>query len=101
MVASCGSSNFSLLLVGPFLGLPYRILNINHEKELLRGLWVGQLKLYLAFGSPVLLTAVENATIVDCPCLRIHGYDCRALLGQSGKERQQLVFLQGGDPNII
>ena len=22
------------------LGLPYRILNINHEKELLRGLWV-------------------------------------------------------------
>ena len=23
-----------------FLGLPYRILNINHKKELLRGLWV-------------------------------------------------------------
>ena len=23
------------------LGLPYRILNINHKKELLRGLWVG------------------------------------------------------------
>ena len=23
-----------------FLGLPYRILNINYEKELLRGLWV-------------------------------------------------------------
>ena len=22
-----------------FLGLPYRILNINHKKELLRGLW--------------------------------------------------------------
>ena len=22
------------------LGLPYRILNINHKKELLRGLWV-------------------------------------------------------------
>ena len=24
-----------------FLGLPSRILNINHKKELLRGLWVG------------------------------------------------------------
>ena len=24
-----------------FVGLPYRILNINHKKELLRGLWVG------------------------------------------------------------
>ena len=23
-----------------FLGLPYRILNLNHKKELLRGLWV-------------------------------------------------------------
>ena len=23
-----------------FLGLPYRILNIDHKKELLRGLWV-------------------------------------------------------------
>ena len=23
------------------LGLPYRILNVNHKKELLRGLWVG------------------------------------------------------------
>ena len=23
-----------------FLGLPYRILNISHKKELLRGLWV-------------------------------------------------------------
>ena len=27
-------------LSGSFLGLPYRILNINHKKELLRGLWV-------------------------------------------------------------
>ena len=26
-----------------FLGLPYRIRNINHKKELLRGLW-GDLK---------------------------------------------------------
>ena len=26
--------------VAPFWGLPYRILNINHKKELLRGLWV-------------------------------------------------------------
>ena len=25
-----------------FWGLPYRILNINHKKELLRGLWVKQ-----------------------------------------------------------
>ena len=37
------------MLLGPthtplsssFLGLPYRILNTNHKKELLRGLWVG------------------------------------------------------------
>ena len=28
------------LLSSSFLGLPYRILNINHEKELLRSLWV-------------------------------------------------------------
>ena len=28
-------------LSSSFLGLPYRILSINHEKELLRGLWVG------------------------------------------------------------
>ena len=26
--------------VVPFWGLPYRILNMNSEKELLRGLWV-------------------------------------------------------------
>ena len=30
-------------LSSSFLGLPYRILNINHEKELLRGLWLGPL----------------------------------------------------------
>ena len=29
-----------------FLGLPYRLLNINHKKELLRGLWVG-LRVYV------------------------------------------------------
>ena len=28
-------------LSSSFLGLRYRILNINHKKELLRGLWVG------------------------------------------------------------
>ena len=27
-------------LSNSLLGLPYRILNINHKKELLRGLWV-------------------------------------------------------------
>ena len=31
--------NTHRLLSGSFLGLPYRILNINHKKELLRGLW--------------------------------------------------------------
>ena len=30
------------LLRSSFLGLPYRILNTNHKKELLRSLWVGQ-----------------------------------------------------------
>ena len=29
-----------ILLSSSFLGLPYRILNINHKKQLLRGLWV-------------------------------------------------------------
>ena len=29
------------LLSSSFLGLPYRILNMNHEKKLLRSLWVG------------------------------------------------------------
>ena len=29
------------LLSSSFLGLPCRILNMNHKKELLRGLWVG------------------------------------------------------------
>ena len=28
-------------LSSSFLGLPYRVLNINHKKELLRSLWVG------------------------------------------------------------
>ena len=27
-------------LSSSFLGLPYRILNTNHKKEVLRGLWV-------------------------------------------------------------
>ena len=34
----CGSAHRPL--GSSFLGLPYRILNINHKKELLRGLWV-------------------------------------------------------------
>ena len=29
------------LLSSSFLGLPYRIRNMNHKKELLRSLWVG------------------------------------------------------------
>ena len=29
------------LLSSSFWGLPYRILNMNHKKELLRSLWVG------------------------------------------------------------
>ena len=28
------------LLSSSFLGLPYKILNMNHKKELLRSLWV-------------------------------------------------------------
>ena len=31
-------------LSSSFLGLPHRILNVNHKKELLRGLWVYSLK---------------------------------------------------------
>ena len=29
------------------MGLPYRILNINHKKELLRGLWVNPRLVYV------------------------------------------------------
>ena len=38
-------------LSSPFLGLPYRILNINYKKELLRSLWVGLVGLKGAVGS--------------------------------------------------
>ena len=31
------------LLSSSFLGLPYRILNMNHKKEVLRSLWVSLL----------------------------------------------------------
>ena len=33
-------NNTHRLLSSSFLGLPYRILNIHHKKELLRSLWV-------------------------------------------------------------
>ena len=38
-------------LSSSFWGLPYRILNINHKKELLRGLWV-DLTMMLKVGRP-------------------------------------------------
>ena len=37
-------------LSSSFLGVPYRILNTNHKKELLRGLWVGTSDMRLGFG---------------------------------------------------
>ena len=37
-------------LSSSFLGLPYRILHMNHKKELLRGLWV-----YLNLTKPTFL----------------------------------------------
>ena len=33
-------------LSSSFLGLPYRILNMNQKKELLRGLWVASQRLH-------------------------------------------------------
>ena len=37
-----------------FLGLPYRVLNMNPKKELLRGLWVGrELRGSMLWGSRV------------------------------------------------
>ena len=33
-----------------FLGLPYRILNINPQKELLWGHWVGVMNVFVGFG---------------------------------------------------
>ena len=38
------SQSGSGLLSSSFLGLPSRILNINHKKELLRSLWVKWLR---------------------------------------------------------
>ena len=38
-MAACCCSNHRLL-ASSFLGFPYRILNRNHKKELLRSLWV-------------------------------------------------------------
>ena len=45
-------------LSSSFLGLPYRILSINHKKELLRGLWVNQLS---RNGNPLLVSALLSA----------------------------------------
>ena len=45
MAVICVAQTTDILLAhrplsSSFLGLPYRILNINHKKEELRGLWV-------------------------------------------------------------
>ena len=50
-----------------FLGLPFRIVNINHKKELLRGLWVGQ---KLGVGSVLWLGAVGVSWDVGMPYSR-------------------------------
>ena len=52
-------------LSSSFLGLPERVLNINHKKELLRGLWVGQ----EALNSPALpaSTLLSDAAAVAPP----------------------------------
>ena len=39
-ISSVGVPHTHRLLSSSFLGLPYRILNVNHKKELLRSLWV-------------------------------------------------------------
>ena len=48
----------------PFLGLPYRILNINHKKELLRGLWVET----LIYG-----VGVKDAKVHDFHLIKVFG----------------------------
>ena len=48
-------------LSSSFLGLPYRVLNINHKKELLRGLWVGQQYPCLPSGSVLIYACLEAA----------------------------------------
>ena len=49
-------------LSSSFLGLPYRILKINHKKELLRGLWVGSRAEYITEAFSGLLTVVSEET---------------------------------------
>ena len=48
--ASCATYTTHRPLSSSFLGLPYRVLNINHRKELLRGLWAEVLQGLSGFG---------------------------------------------------
>ena len=41
LIPSVYGASTHRLLSSSFLGLPYRILHVNHKKELLRSLWVG------------------------------------------------------------
>ena len=62
------------LLSSSFLGLPYRILNMNHKKELLRSLWV--FDVLQIHSSRTVLRSVcarrlrENATRHGCPTMQ-------------------------------
>ena len=49
-------------LSSSFLGLPYRILNINHKTELLRGLWVESVCIEIEGQSVVLSVEVLQST---------------------------------------
>ena len=52
------------LLSSSFLGLPYRILNINNEKELLRSLWV--VLQYFARIAPLTSCLLKKARFFGC-----------------------------------
>ena len=56
-------------LSSSFLGLPYRILNINHKKELLRGLWVEWVRVQIS-GVIVWLRAQGYSKAINFEALR-------------------------------
>ena len=61
-------------LSSSFLGLPYRILNINHKKELLRGLWVGSRTLgFGVLGSKCRVQSAEDGLRLHPMAVRLTG----------------------------
>ena len=55
-------------LSSSFLGLPYRILNINHKEELLRGLWVAVREVLQPDAQPSSADVYDSASVCRYAC---------------------------------